>query len=479
MMAGLLLGSAVGLVVGMTVVALLWPVPERSSPALLVLRLGLGIGVGQGVTACLLFAYLVIHGAADRTYVLCELLIMQILVGLYARGRRRSVAPPTQLGPVSDGMGVRSAGLLAAAFGVAVIAAAVAIGIGLDRVPYGDWDAWAIYNLRARAIFRGGYEWRDGFSGLIPWSHPDYPPLLSLSVVRAWLYAGGESIDAPRLIAALFAASTVAVVTSAIAALRGRTQAYIAGVVLLGNAFMIRHASSQYADVPLAFFLAAAVALVVLHDELARGEGAGALTLTGLAAGLAAWTKNEGTLFVVVLLVAHLAVVARRSGLRAYARQLLALVVGALPILAILAYFKSTLAPPGDLVTLAAGQSLFAKLIDPGRYSTIAHELLQRAPLYDGFRIGIVYLLAIYGFCVGIRARRGPGVAQATLMLLLLCAGYLAVYLITPYDLAWHLSRSIDRLLMQLWPAFVLVFFVLVRTPEDQASTVTPRQKAT
>ena len=248
----------------------------------------------------------------------------------------------------------------------AAAAALAAIAIGMARAPYGDWDAWAIYNFRARSIYRGGYEWRDGLSRLLYRNHPDYPLLLPLSVVRSWIYAGGESMAAPRLIGGVFMLATTGLVPSAIAALRGRAQACIAGVVLLGNVFMLRHASSQYADVPLMFFFAAAVSLIALHDELAHERGPEHWSSQVSAAGLAAWTKNEGLLFLAALTVAHFAVVGRTRGLRAYAGQLRPLAAGILPVLAILIFFKSTLAPPSDLVSLAAKQSVLAKLLDPG-----------------------------------------------------------------------------------------------------------------
>jgi len=211
----------------------------------------------------------------------------------------------------------------------------------------------------------------------------------------------------------------------------------------------------------LMFFFAAAAALLVVQDEVAHETDSGALAGAGLAAGLAAWTKNEGVLFVLVLIAAHVALVAGRRGLRAYARQMLPIAAGLLPVLAIVIFFKSTLAPTNDLVSLSAGQSLAAKLADPERYLTIANELYERAPLR------LISLLAIYGICVGFSIRRATGVAHAALTWVLLCAGYVAIYLVTPYDLSWHIVTSIDRLLVQVWPTFVLVYFMLLRTPEE------------
>ena len=42
---------------------------------------------------------------------------------------------------------------------------------------------------------------------------------------------------------------------------------------------------------------------------------------------------------------------------------------------------------------------------------------------------------------------------------------YVGVYLITPLDLAWHLFNSSERLLLQIWPCFVLLFCRLL--PDD------------
>jgi hypothetical protein len=57
-------------------------------------------------------------------------------------------------------------------------------------------------------------------------------------------------------------------------------------------------------------------------------------------------------------------------------------------------------------------------------------------------------------------------------------AGYAFVYLTTPQDLAWHLRTSLHRLLLQLWPSALFVFFLLVKTPEQAlAEDIAPGQE--
>jgi hypothetical protein len=53
--------------------------------------------------------------------------------------------------------------------------------------------------------------------------------------------------------------------------------------------------------------------------------------------------------------------------------------------------------------------------------------------------------------------------------LILTLAGYFAVYLITPYDIYWHLRFSLTRLFLQLWPSMIFLFFLAVELPQKNA----------
>jgi 4-amino-4-deoxy-L-arabinose transferase-like glycosyltransferase len=97
-------------------------------------------------------------------------------------------------------------------------------------------------------------------------------------------------------IAILFALATAGLLAGVVARLRGATTGLLAGLVLLSTDYFLRHGAYQYADTPLSFFILATLALTFLHArKLARGPGL--LVLAGLCATCAAWTKNEGLLF--------------------------------------------------------------------------------------------------------------------------------------------------------------------------------------
>src|SRR5262249_32977401 len=143
--------------------------------------------------------------------------------------------------------------------------------------------------------------------------------------------------------------ATVGVLYGAVALLRGRGQGCVAALALLSLPLFVKLGSDQYADVPISFYFLATAVLFCLHDALAPDDARG-LGPAGALAGCAAWTKNEGLLFLACVPLARLAVVIRRRGWRAYAREMLAFGLGLLPVACALAYFKAELATENDLI---------------------------------------------------------------------------------------------------------------------------------
>jgi hypothetical protein len=475
MTAWLLLSLFVSFAIGWLTVSLLWPAGARVSRAQLPLRIFLGFGLGQGITSCIAFLYLLVNGRVSVLYYLCELAVLACLIIIFCLKMRKIKASPSALPPARpDRSGAGNAVLLAIAFYATAATALMTIALRLSRWPHGGYDAWTNWNLRARAIFRGGAEWHDFSSHLL---HPDYPLLLPLSVVRTWMYAGSDTIAAPMILAWLFAAAILGLVTSAVATLCGRPQGYVAGVVLLGHPFFVLHGSTQMAEAPLTFFYVAALVLIAFHNDAAEDEGSGALVLAGLMAGFAAWTKNEGLLFLVALGVAHFAVVVRATGLRAYRKQLLSLATGLLPVVAVLIYFKTQFALSNVWVSKMSTPEAFAHLTDAGRYVVIAKEFARRFLFYSGWGINMTYLLLMFVLCFGGTRRHIISVAQAALALSLMMAGVVWIYLTVNPNVGAFMRFSLDRVLFQLWPAFVVTFFLLA-APADVYLPGRERQRA-
>jgi len=323
------------------------------------------------------------------------------------------------------------------------------------RTPRGGWDAWAIWNLRARFLYRaGGSAWRDGFTELLAWSHPDYPLLLPAFVAQSWRTLGRESSVAPVTLACFFTFGCAGLMASGVTILRGARQGLLAGLVLAATPFLYVQGAMQCADVPLAFFILATLVSLALAD---RFNSPGFASIAGVAAALAGWTKNEGLLWFSALLLARVVMVRGRS--------LHAFLAGALPVLAPVILFKACVAASSDIFGSAGRTGMMARVQDPSRYILIAKEAFRHIREFGPLPAGAFAILAVYlavsGFQRDIRDR--AILRTGTLALLFTAFGYCLIYLLRPLDLAWLLDTSADRLLLQIWPGIVFGVFLAAR----------------
>lgn len=427
----------------------------------LLLRFCLGIGWGLGLFSIIYFLARVsgVMALWRIELALCALLVAGYLT---ARRPRRSLPPevPHQLNAAPP--------LLNAAFLLALAAAVyAAVARALQR-PYGSgWDSFAIWNLHARFLFRGGAHWHNGFNSLIPWSHPDYPLLVPAAIAHFWTIAGHETTAVPTVLGLVFTFATVGLLFSALDILCGRTSALLGGMALLCTPFFIDLGTWQYADIPLSFYILATLVLLQT-DERSAGEknSWGTLAMAGLACGLAAWTKNEGLLFLYSVLFARVFFAMRRS--RACAQrgglpQIVPLLFTVIPLFCVVAYFKRFIAPPGDLFSTPA--IMLHKVADPARYWAVvkwyAKEFLRFG---DWLLIPIPLLMVAFYFLLRRfnSAQSRHSIATSAFALGLTLLGYFVVYLITPHEIYWHLRFSLNRLFMQLWPGAVFLFFLKV-----------------
>lgn len=438
-----------------------------------------GGGLGLGVTSCLYFIALL---TGLTQYIPAIDLGVCLLLGAlcFTRFKRRSA--PTLLHPPEPGRRSRLHLLLAGILSIELVAWLVTFGIAHFKEPHGRWDAWLIWNMHARFLFRGGDHWRDAFASGLDWSHWDYPLLLPLSIVRGWQYMGSETSLLPAIMGFCFTLLTIGLLLTTLTLLRGRLQGCLAAMVLLGTPFLITMGAAQFADVPLAFFILMTLGMLALHTR--AEERMGMLLLAGLAAGMAAWTKNEGILFLLVAAVGLFAATARTDSWREAARRTAGFLGGAMPILLIVLTFKLLLAPTGDLAAGVSWAALAEKLFDWDRYAQIARAfLLMGISFTQGLvdvRVGMqfnpgavnILLLIAYLLFVGTRIDRQDrtGLLAIGAVLCLMPAGYFFVYVLTPLDLTYHLITSLNRLFLQLWPGVILLVFMIAGIAEEPAS---------
>jgi hypothetical protein len=435
----------------------------------------LGLGFGLGLTSVIWFVSWWLFGPSLTPAITFEGVA---LVAIAWKFKRRT----------SDCLefaaGGRSSSLVAfvilIATGVAV-STAILFSVRLFRIiPHGEWDAWSVWNLHARFLFLGGVRtWNVMSAPELNYSNADYPLMLPMSIFRVWCFQGTDSVLGPQVIGFVFLFGTAGLLASAITLIRDPLQGCLALVALLGVEPYVHTGSAEYADIPLSYFVLCAVVLLTFYEE-SEARFPGFIALAGLSAGFAAWTKNEGQLFLITILLSQLLKVLWRRDGRVIGTGVAWFVAGAAGPVAMTLAYKMALAPRSDVMTWTNGADLFQRLFDLHRLGVILRTLALEVWSFGGWVPEIVVLGIVYFVCFGIvtNLKQGRAALENVTILVLMLTGEIFVYLVGRYDIAWWLSTSATRLLEQLWPAALFVFFTALRGPgalQSSEGTESPR----
>lgn len=446
----MLMGVLVAQVIGWLIVTVVLPHPGRHSEAFW-LRLPLALGAGLGVTSLNYFLWMPLAPRSPWIFTLGELSII-LGLGAYLKFSRRR----TPEGYARNSSPQKSPVFLMLSFWLISAWAFLNFTLRSFGQQHGNWDAWAIWNLAARFLYRGGEQWRNAFSPLL--FHGDYPLLIPASVSRLWSFAGKESLYASWMVALAFFGATIVLLLVSIRILRGGVYAMIGGLVLVSATAFTVYSAAQIADVPTGFYTLASVVLILPAADNSAAQNR-TLVLAGFFAGLAAWTKNEGWLICAALGLSLLLVCWSRIGRSAALNALLQFAAGAAPVLVIVAIFKIGYAPPNDLL---AGQDAgtLARLFDPTSYWQILESLLYQLVRLDVKTSTPLILVPIYLLILGLQLQevRRPGFQIIAGALLVVLAGYFFIFLLTPNPLDWQLEDPPPRLFLHLWPSVILLF---------------------
>jgi hypothetical protein len=455
------------LAIGFLLVCILWPGPRPVRSDLL-FKLSLSVGLGFGLFSCLYFMQLSLFGPSRKRFAAEVIaLILALLAVLVYRVMRLKGSPASKplRKPVPENRLYKAITIV---FFIALVSAALAFIFYSLKRPHGEWDAWAVYNMKARFLFRAGEQWRDVFTEPLWWAALDYPILWPGAIAGCWTLIGAETLIIPVVVAMLFTFAAVGIIVSSITLLRGRSQALLAGLVLLCTPYFITHGANQYSDIPVGYFYLATLVLLTTRDELWETDNK-LLLLAGLIGGLTAWTKNEGLLFITLVIASRFVVTFHKQAVKARIKQIVPFAIGLLPILFVVFYFKYTIVARNGYLSPLEESSIFSKLTDFSRYRVIADYLIKTGLDYGSWTVSIIPLLAFYLLLLGLKvgAKQIKNVIASLVILSLMMAGFLLMYLITSRDLDWLVVTSLERLISQLWPGLIFIFFMTVKTPEE------------
>ncbi|CAB1074541.1 hypothetical protein D1AOALGA4SA_2360, partial [Olavius algarvensis Delta 1 endosymbiont] len=148
------------LLIGTSIIVILLPISSLKKFDI-AMGLCLGLGLGLGITSALAFLFLAAGGLLTAGYYIGEIalgvfLALPAVYRVYALNKTQG---EPAIGSATD---LNQMGWLKNLFLILLI---FSVGSFLLKTygdsPHGKWDAWAIWNFRARWLFRGGDQWHS------------------------------------------------------------------------------------------------------------------------------------------------------------------------------------------------------------------------------------------------------------------------------------------------------------------------------
>ena len=319
--------------------------------------------------------------------------------------------------------------------------------------PLIEFDGWAIWATRARALYDYGHPIAPVFTD------PTYPALqypLLLPSLEAVDFRFMGTFDGSVIHLQLLGFA-VAFVAGAWVLLRKHASSVLLAAVLLAIVTaptFFHQLPTNFADVPLALFVALGVASLAAW---LAGGGQGLLPAAALFLGAAALTKNEGELFALAAYASAL-LVAGRSRRRAVALAACATFALELPWRI---WVQAHHLPTRDYA--------LSNLLNPSylwhhrsRVWPSAHELWAQIWQFGSW--SFVVPLVLLGLAAAPLMRRTRVAAFGAAWLVLSFAGLLAIYWISRNPLASHLFNSSDRTIDSIVIGGALLVPVLLST---------------
>jgi hypothetical protein len=425
------------------------------------LRLFLGTPAGIGIASVIHLLLLQVNGARAGMLVLIELLMLLTVVLVTVFRKRCAVTKLSDSILCANHWPILNC-ILAIGFVITCCHSVMVFHATSLAAPHGEWDAWAVWNMRARFLY--SEHWRDAWS--VTWAHIDYPLLLPSWIAHGWTRLGNETTALPAATAGVFTFASIGLLIVAVGIFRSVSNGLLAGLFLLGCTRFTYTGTIQYADVPFAFFFLASLVTLSMQDRFGEMQPS-LLALAGLFAGMAAWTKNEGQATMLAIVVALLVVCWRQAGTQRSFAVISWFLAGATPFIALIIALRVALGGGGNWLQAQSSMTVPERLLDFSRYQLIIEAFQTKN--FTGFYGGIASLIMLlYGFIVGVRVERQKLFPWVGIVALALVIGMVfVVYLITPFDLEWHLTTSISRIVCQWLPSILFVYFLLLDTPEE------------
>ncbi len=340
---------------------------------------------------------------------------------------------------------------------------AILLWIKAGEFPFGGWDAWSCWNLKARFIFLGGQDWNNLLNPVLWRSSPHYPLLLPLINAWGWIFTNETSRMIPLLTSCVFSLITAGLLFYGLKTFSGKPAAVLGALLLFTVPFFLTLSTDQYSDILIAYFLLA-IFLCMLIAKKTKQESW--IFLAGIFLGFLSFTKPEGTVAAAILtaIILFELILGKKEneGSRGRKKTILcffaALFFASLPsIIFQLIYAPANQTFINGLATWDTHQSMIRlKLI----FGFLYVELLSEK--WNGLWLILLAGLILSGKSAFTNSLR------AFPIFFTLYLGIIIFYYMTNvyFDLLWWLSITLNRILSMFLPALVFWVFYSIWQPK-------------
>ena len=420
-------------------------------------NLFLGAGLGLGISALITFGSFIVMDCYNQTFVLSSHALLLAAVLFLHKRFPHQIKTDNQTAVVLSRDRYQKLGLHALLF-----FATLTLLYQYQIYPFGGWDAWQVWNFKAKMLFLGGGHWRNMFLPSLWQTSPHYPLLLPLVNVWGWTGQNEPAPLTPFLTAFVFTYATLGLLFSALFFLTGKKTMIIAPLLLISLPFFSLLASSQYCDIVSGFYILSILICILFTQVSAHFSYALA---AGLLTGLLAFTKPEGTLaagLLTILGTVHIYVSRKNKNVNPTAVELSGTFLGGLALGLIPALIFYFLLSPGN-------QTFINGLINPEHPTNI--ERLKMVFAFLWVELRAAHWNSIWALLAGglVFANRRALTRKEIIPSFLL--SYLAAIIIyygvnTYFEILWWLQVSLHRILFSLLPAFVFWIFYSIGEKE-------------
>ena len=424
----------------------------KKSPLSFSLQVFLAFGLGLGISAGLGFFNFVLLGKFNRAFimaasfsVLASLLFIIFLREKSLKGILLSIKKPDTPDYLFLGL-------------VALVSLYAFLYTKIQ--PYGGWDAWQVWNFKAKFLLLEGNDWRNMFDPVLWRSSQHYPLLLPLINLWGWTFSRMPVHGVPLATSVVFTSLTVGLLCSGLRAFIKTFPSLVSALLIASLPFFLTLGTSQYSDIVLSYYLLGSFLCLLLTGTYQDKRLA---FLTGALIGILSFSKGEGAVasaLMVLISLIYLYIQGNKTGIFIKA-FLVGLGLFLIPSILFYLFYM----PPNQ--TFINGLSSRTHPVHLYRLKIILASLFfeMKSRKWGGIWIAmIIALLLSRGRCF-----KKQLLVLPTFLLMYGIIVILYYYINTYFKIFWWLGSTMNRMYFTMLPIVLFWSFLAVWWDEKKA----------